>query len=155
LLIALRMKGETAREIACAAQGCAKYDSWDAGPDGSSNTANGGDGLATSTLGTATAWCAGAGSGRQAWHRSVSSRTGSADRLTALGAEDDGDTKFPHAATGELRVLASPAVSSGLEKRRCCPGALRRPDDLQLPRAVATPGAETAAAGCRTARLLI
>jgi len=84
---------------------------------GSSTLRHGGDGLGPSTL-VRTACGAGAGVPVvKQWQSSVSTRTGSADVLTALGVEDRWRHQISpgNACNSELRVLLRPLFSSGLE----------------------------------------
>jgi anthranilate phosphoribosyltransferase len=97
-LLGLRAKGETASEIAWAAQLLRQHMlRWDPGRNDLLDTCGtGGDGAGTFNISTATALVA-AGAGAAVvkhGNRSVSSRSGSADVLAALGVKIDGDAAF-------------------------------------------------------------
>jgi anthranilate phosphoribosyltransferase len=97
-LVALRMKGETAREIAIAAQVLRDHmTTWQPGlPDVLDTCGTGGDGCGTFNISTATALVIAATGVPVVKHgnRSVSSRTGSADVLAELGVRIDGDAEY-------------------------------------------------------------
>lgn len=95
LLVAWRMKGETAEEVADAAKVLRKHMiSWHTGISGVLDTCGtGGDGTGTFNISTATALITAAAGVPVVKHgnRSVSSRSGSADVLSELGINVDGD----------------------------------------------------------------
>lgn len=98
LLVALRMKGETAIEIAAAAQTLRNHMiRWDPGtPDVLDTCGTGGDGSSTFNISTATAFVL-AGLGVPVvkhGNRSMSSKSGSADVLSELGVPMESDPDF-------------------------------------------------------------
>jgi anthranilate phosphoribosyltransferase len=97
-LAALRMKGETAPEIAAATRVLREHMvRWDPGVANVLDTCGtGGDGSGTFNISTATALVA-AGAGAfvvKHGNRSVSSKSGSADVLASLGVKIDGDVEM-------------------------------------------------------------
>jgi anthranilate phosphoribosyltransferase len=97
LLTALRMKGETADELAAAAAVLREYmRPFDAGRDGLLDTCGtGGDGAGTFNISTAAALAAAAAGAPVVKHgnRAASGRCGSADVLAALGVSVEGATR--------------------------------------------------------------
>jgi anthranilate phosphoribosyltransferase len=128
VLIGLRMKGETAGEVAAAAGVLrAHMIRWDPGLPGVLDTCGtGGDGTGTFNISTATALVI-AGAGVPVvkhGNRSVSSRSGSADVLAALGVPIDGDARYARQCLHEtglafcLAPLFHPALRHAAALRR-------------------------------------
>lgn len=129
LLVALRMKGETAQEVAWAAEVLReRMIAWNPGCTGVLDTCGtGGDGAGTFNISTATALVV-AGCGVPVvkhGNRSVSSRSGSADVLHALGVKIDGDADFARQCLREATFAFCfapnfhPAMKHVAAVRRC------------------------------------
>lgn len=148
-LVGLRVKGETAREIACAARVLREHMiRWN--PDRADvldTCGTGGDGSGTFNISTATALVVAAAGVPVVKHgnRSVSSRSGSADVLAALGIKTDGDAEFARRTLRETNFafcfapLFHPAMKHVAQVRRKlgvptifnCLGPLANPADAQ------------------------
>ena len=105
LLVALRMKGETAEEIAGLARVMREYATRvEAGPDVVDVVGTGGDGARTFNISTVSALVVAAAGGRVAKHgnRSVTSACGSADILEALGIAIDLEPELVARSVGEV-----------------------------------------------------
>jgi anthranilate phosphoribosyltransferase len=107
-LIALRMKGETAAEIAAAASVLREHMiSWDPGVSGVLDTCGtGGDGSGTFNISTATAFVVAAAGVPVVKHgnRAVSSQTGSADVLAAMGVAMERDPDYARRSLREAGI---------------------------------------------------
>ena len=119
MLIALRMKGETADEMIGAARALAPPRCRSTGPiiSYADCCGTGGDGSGLINVSTATAFVAAACGLPIAKHgnRSVSSRCGSADVLEALGAKID-------IAAGKARRCSTRPASASCSRRLTIPG---------------------------------
>lgn len=127
-LIALKMKGATAGEIATAALSLREHMvRWDAGRPGVLDTCGtGGDGSGTFNISTATAFVV-AGTGVPVvkhGNRAVSSRSGSADVLAALGAPTEASPEFARRCLDQAGLafcfapLYHPALKNVADVRR-------------------------------------
>jgi anthranilate phosphoribosyltransferase len=121
LLIALRMRGETADEIAGAAQALRERAIRVQAPPGRpvlDTCGTGGDGANTFNVSTAAALVAAGAGATVAKHgnRSVSSRCGSADVLAAAGVKVDGGPEVAARCLAELGIgfLFAPALHAGM-----------------------------------------
>ena len=121
LLIALKLKGETADELIGAARALRAADAPFERPDYlfADSCGTGGDGSGTINLSTAVAFVAAAAGLPMAKHgnRSITSRCGSADVLEHLGARIDGPAVLARRSLDEtgLCFLFAPAYHPGLK----------------------------------------
>jgi anthranilate phosphoribosyltransferase len=122
-LVALRMKGETADEIAGAAEVLRQRAVQIRVPDGLpllDTCGTGGDGAHTFNISTAVALVAAGAGARVAKHgnRSVSSQCGSADVLQAAGVRVDGGPAVTERCLAELGVgfLFAPSLHAGFAR---------------------------------------
>ncbi len=107
-LVALRMKGETASEVAAAAKVLRQHMlRWDPGREGVLDTCGtGGDGSNTFNISTATAIVAAGGGVPVVKHgnRAASSKSGSADVLSQLGVSIEGDAESARKCLAETNL---------------------------------------------------
>ena len=145
LLVALRMRGETTDELAGFAGAMRDRVVRVEAPAGTIDlVGTGGDGSGTFNISTAASLVVAAAGVPVAKHgnRAITSRSGSADVLDALGVRIDHDA----ASAGEalrrtrLRVPLRPGLPSGDAPCRPDPARDRGPDLVQPPRAADQPG---------------
>ena len=144
-LMALRVRGETVDEIAGAARTMrAKAVLIDAPPGTIDTCGTGGDASGSFNISTASALVV-AGCGvpvAKHGNRALSSKSGSADVLTALGVNIDADFAVVHRCLWEIGIgfLMAPRHHSATRHVAPDPGRARHPDDLQPARPAVEPG---------------
>ena len=136
LLMAMRLRGETVAEITGAVRAMRNRMTAIEAPAGAIDVCGtGGDGAGTLNVSSAVTFVA-AGCGvpvAKHGNRALSSRTGGADVLTALGVNVDAPigSLSVDPGGGRLRLPVRPAASP-FDAARCRPsGRTRHPDDLQ------------------------
>ena len=147
-IIGLRVKKETIGEIAAAAQVMREFATTVQVKDASQpgrTCGTGGDGAHTFNVSTGAAFVAAAAGARVAKHRgrSVSSSSGSAEVLEALGAQHRADARADRARRSRsvgVGFMFAPEPPRGDEVRRAGAQGARRAHDLQHPRAAHQPG---------------
>ena len=136
LLMALRVRGETIDEITGAVSAMrAKMVRVDAPPGAIDVVGTGGDASGSYNISTCAAFVV-AGAGvpvAKHGNRALSSRSGAADVLTALGVKIDltPEDHRPLHCRSRHRLHVRPGASSGDEERGRNPGGARHADDLQ------------------------
>ena len=145
LLMGLRMRGETADELAGFATAMRERVVRVEAPEGAIDVVGtGGDGCGTFNISTTAALVAAAAGVPVAKHgnRAMTSRSGSADVLDALGIRIDHDAASAGAALRDLgfAFLFAAELPSGDALRRPDPARDRRPDRVQPARAADQPG---------------
>ena len=145
LLVALRMRGETVEELAGFASAMReRVVRVDAPPGSIDVVGTGGDGSGTFNISTTAALVVAASGAPVAKHgnRAITSASGSADVLDALGVRIDHDAASAGDALRELglRVPVRAGLPPGDEARRADPPRDRRPDRVQPDRAADEPG---------------
>ena len=145
LLMGLRVRGETVDEITGAVTTMrAKMLGVKAPADAVDVVGTGGDASGSYNISTCAAFIV-AGCGvpvAKHGNRALSSKSGSADVLAALGVKIESERRSgrPLHRQGRHRLHVRAGASSGDEKRRPDPGRTRHPHDLQSARAVVEPG---------------
>ena len=150
LLMGLRMRGETVDELAGFATAMRERVVRVEAPDGAIDVVGtGGDGSGTFNISTTAALVVAAAGVPVAKHgnRAITSRSGSADVLDALGVRIDHDAASAGAALRELgfAFLFAAELPPGDAPRRPDPARDRRPDGVQPARPADQPGRARAA----------